>query len=68
MELYLGLLIPFIGTTIGSAMVFLMKKEINRKVEKFLLGFNCTEFSALRDIKRVFNNRLMDLFESKGIL
>ena len=39
MELYLGLLIPFIGTTIGSAMVFLMKKEINRKVEKFLLGF-----------------------------
>ena len=39
MELKLGLLIPFIGTTIGSAMVFLMKKEINRKVEKFLLGF-----------------------------
>ena len=39
MELYLGLLIPFIGTTIGSAMVFLMRKEINRKVEKFLLGF-----------------------------
>ena len=39
MELYLGLLIPFIGTTIGSAMVFLMKNEINRKVEKFLLGF-----------------------------
>lgn len=36
--------------------------------EKFLLGFNCTEFSSLRDIKRVFNNRLMDLFESKGIL
>jgi len=39
MELYLGLLIPFMGTTIGSAMVFLMRKEINRKVEKFLLGF-----------------------------
>lgn len=36
--------------------------------EKFLLGFNCTEYSSLRDIKRVFNNRLMDLFESKGIL
>ena len=39
MQLTMGLLIPFIGTTIGSAMVFLMKKEINRKVEKFLLGF-----------------------------
>lgn len=39
MELTFGLLIPFIGTTIGSAMVFLMKNEINRKLEKFLLGF-----------------------------
>ena len=39
MELNLGLIIPFIGTTIGSAMIFLMKNEINRKVEKFLLGF-----------------------------
>lgn len=39
MQIILGLLIPFIGTTIGSAMVFLMKNKINRKVEKFLLGF-----------------------------
>lgn len=33
----------------------------------YLLGFDCSELSALRDIKRVFNNRLMELFESKGI-
>ncbi len=39
MQLTLGLLIPFLGTTLGSAMVFLMKKEINKKVEKVLLGF-----------------------------
>ena len=39
MQLTLGILIPFIGTTIGSAMVFLMKNEINKKVEKTLLGF-----------------------------
>lgn len=39
MKLSIGILIPFIGTTIGSAMVFLMRKEINRKIEKFLLGF-----------------------------
>ena len=31
--------IPFLGTTLGSAMVFLMKKEMNKKVEKILLGF-----------------------------
>lgn len=33
------LLIPFIGTTLGSAMVFFMKSEINIKLEKLLLGF-----------------------------
>lgn len=35
----LGLLIPFIGTTLGSAMVFFMRKSINQKLEKILLGF-----------------------------
>ena len=39
MQLVLGLAIPFIGTTLGAAMVFLMKKEMNKKVEKILLGF-----------------------------
>ena len=35
----LSLLIPLIGTTLGSAMVFFLKKEINPKVQKILLGF-----------------------------
>ena len=39
MQVTMGILIPFIGTTLGAAMVFLMKKEINRKIEKMLLGF-----------------------------
>ena len=38
-NIIIGLLIPFIGTTLGSAMVFLMRKEMNKKVEKLLLGF-----------------------------
>ena len=33
------LLIPLAGTTLGSAMVFFLKKEINPKVQKILLGF-----------------------------
>lgn len=33
------LLIPFFGTSLGAAMVFLMKKEIAPQVEKALLGF-----------------------------
>ena len=39
MNILIGLLIPFIGTTLGSAMVFLMKNKINNKIEKILLGF-----------------------------
>ncbi len=39
MELVLGLAIPFIGTTLGAGMVFLMKNEMSKKVEKLLLGF-----------------------------
>ena len=35
----LSLLIPLLGTTLGSAMVFFLKKEINPKVQKVLLGF-----------------------------
>ena len=35
----IGILIPFAGTTLGSAMVFFMKKEMNAKLEKMLLGF-----------------------------
>ena len=39
MYLVLGLLMPFLGTTLGSALVFFMKDKLNKNVEKFLLGF-----------------------------
>ena len=39
MNLCIGLLIPFLGTTLGSAMVFFMKNSMDKKVEKILLGF-----------------------------
>ena len=39
MDVFLGLAIPFLGTTLGSGMVFLMKNKINIKIEKLLLGF-----------------------------
>lgn len=34
-----GLLIPFAGTTLGSACVFFMKKELSRPVQRALMGF-----------------------------
>ncbi len=39
MQLLIGLLIPFLGTVLGSGMVFFMKDKINVKLEKLLLGF-----------------------------
>ncbi len=39
MNIFLGILIPFLGTSIGSLMVFFMKGELNKKIEKILLGF-----------------------------
>ena len=39
MNILIGLLIPFIGTTLGSAMVFLIKNKLNDRLEKVLLGF-----------------------------
>ncbi len=39
MNLFYILVIPFLGTTLGAGMVFLMKNKINRKIEKLLLGF-----------------------------
>ncbi len=39
MDVFWGIIIPFIGTTLGSACVFLMKDKMNNKLEKVLLGF-----------------------------
>ena len=33
------LAVPFMGTTLGAAMVFLLKDNIAPKLEKLLLGF-----------------------------
>lgn len=39
MRLLAGLIIPFVGTSLGALTVFFMKNQINRRLEKFLLGF-----------------------------
>ena len=50
MNLCMGLLIPFLGTTLGSAMVFFMKNSMDKKVEKIryqidqLLGETVQQF------------------------
>lgn len=39
-NIIIGILIPFFGTSLGAGIVFLFKNEINKKVEKILLGFS----------------------------
>lgn len=38
-EILLGVLIPFAGTSLGAAMVFVLKKNISESLQKILTGF-----------------------------
>ena len=35
----LGVLIPFVGTSLGAAMVFLLKRDLSERLQKILTGF-----------------------------
>lgn len=39
METIISIIAPFIGTTLGASLVFLIKDKLNIKIEKILLGF-----------------------------
>lgn len=38
-DIIIGILIPFLGTSLGAAMVYLMKNELSKKLQKSLSGF-----------------------------
>ena len=39
MNLLIGIMIPFVGTALGSACVFFLKHEMKPFLQKILLGF-----------------------------
>ena len=39
MEVFYGILIPFLGTTLGASCVFFMKKSLNDGIQRMLAGF-----------------------------
>ena len=39
MDIAIGLLLPFLGTTLGAGCVFILKHEMKPLVQKALLGF-----------------------------
>ena len=38
-DIFLGIMIPFIGTSLGAGMVFFLKNQISENVQKLLTGF-----------------------------
>ena len=38
-DIFIGLSVPFLGTSLGAACVFLMKNKMNRSIERALTGF-----------------------------
>ncbi len=39
MSVFIGLLIPFFGTVLGSLMVYFLRKNLSKKIEVLILGF-----------------------------
>ena len=39
MNVFEGILIPFVGTTLGAACVFFMRKTLSKSVQRALAGF-----------------------------
>jgi len=39
METVIGILIPFVGTTLGAAMVFLIRNRVSQTLQRIMIGF-----------------------------
>lgn len=63
-QIIIGLLIPFIGTTFGSSLVFFIKDKISKKAQNFLMAFA----SGIMIAASVFSLLLpsIDMSESMG--
>ena len=51
METFLGIMIPFLGTTLGAACVFFMKKSLGDLVQRSLAGFAAGVMVAASDME-----------------
>ena len=39
MQIIIGILIPFLGTTLGALLVFLLRGKLNAKIEKTIFEY-----------------------------
>lgn len=66
MEIIIGLLIPFIGTILGSSMVLLFKNSLSKKIENLLLGLAAGVMIAASIWSLIIPS--FELAESQGVL
>lgn len=64
MNILIGILIPFLGTALGAACVYTMKREMNKNVNKILLGFASGVMIAAAVWSLIIP--AIDMSESKG--
>lgn len=62
----IGLLIPFLGTVLGSGMVIFMKDKMDQRVEKALLGFASGVMSAASIWSLLIPS--IDMSEQQGVI
>lgn len=64
MYTFIGIMLPLIGTTLGSGMVYLLKDKLNQNIERLLLGIA----SGVMISASVFSLILPSLEMSSGII
>ena len=58
METFFGIMIPFLGTTLGSACVFFMKRSLGDLVQRALADTHGTDDNQQNPQPQTFQNRL----------
>ncbi len=61
-----GILIPFIGTTLGSCFVFFMRKELNNRFQKLTIGFAAGVMVAASVWSLIIPS--VDMAEKQGVI
>ena len=68
MEILFGILLPFLGTSIGASLVFFIKNKINDLVEKILYGFASGIMIAASSCSSLFFKNEISLYMYSNIL
>ena len=53
LEIILGIIFPFLGTTLGASLVFFLKDKINDKLQKIFHQF-CAENKIMHNNDEIF--------------